>query len=164
MAAENIGNIFPTKIPALGDVADIQEALRLYHYGSTEYDPANTDKSQLPVPSMAHTIKVLEDDITALEDAGIGSGFLDTKPEDVPDGFIWVDSTSSGQVSLKFPSVFYQDEEPTEDITEGMLWVEKSSDPLTMYVYDNDLGWRAIGSSVPPIPEFPDPPTEGEES
>ena len=46
MAAENIDKTangtgpFNTKIPGLSDPADIQAALRLYHYGSESYDSA----------------------------------------------------------------------------------------------------------------------------
>jgi hypothetical protein len=32
---ENGSGLYPTKIPGYEDAADIQEALRLYHYGST---------------------------------------------------------------------------------------------------------------------------------
>jgi hypothetical protein len=32
---ENGSGVYPTKIPGYEDAADIQEALRLYHYGST---------------------------------------------------------------------------------------------------------------------------------
>ena len=31
---ENGSGLYPTKIPGYEDAADIQEALRLYHYGS----------------------------------------------------------------------------------------------------------------------------------
>ena len=41
MASENIGNLYPSKIPGYEDAADIQAALRLYHYGSTTYDINN---------------------------------------------------------------------------------------------------------------------------
>jgi hypothetical protein len=146
MAVENIGEIFPTKIPGLEETADIQEALRLYHYGSTSYDPDNTDKELLPNPSMAYNLKVLEADIDALQSTGIGSDYVGTQPTDVPDGFIWVDSTSSGATEIVLPSVFYQNEEPDTGLTEGMLWVDKDSNPLAMYVYDSVLGWREIGS------------------
>ena len=36
MAAENIGTVYPTKIPGLEDPADIQAALKLYHYGTSQ--------------------------------------------------------------------------------------------------------------------------------
>ena len=40
MAVENIGNLVPTKIPALIDDANIQDALKAYHYGSYTFDTA----------------------------------------------------------------------------------------------------------------------------
>jgi hypothetical protein len=67
VAEENIDNtvngtgLFNTKIPGLSDAADIQAALRLYHYGTYTYDGANTDPSILPVPSMAKHLQTLVD-------------------------------------------------------------------------------------------------------
>jgi hypothetical protein len=145
--AENIGAIFPTKIPGLEETADIQEALKIYHYGSKTYDTANTDKTLLLNPSMAHNLKVLEEEIDVLQNNGIGSGYIETRPTDVPNGFIWVDSASAGAVEAVLPNVFYQNEEPTSGLVEGRLWVDKDSSPLTMYVYDSSLGWRQIGGS-----------------
>jgi hypothetical protein len=61
VAEENIDNtsngagLFNTKIPGLSDAADIQAALRLYHYGTYTYDGANTNPDILPVPSMARS-------------------------------------------------------------------------------------------------------------
>ena len=66
MAEENIDNtvsgsgLFNTKIPGLSDAADIQAALRLYHYGTYTYDGANTNPANLPVPSMAKHLQNLK--------------------------------------------------------------------------------------------------------
>ncbi len=67
MAEENIDNtvngtgLFNTKIPGLTDAADIQAALRLYHYGSYTYDGANTNTSLIPNPSVAKHLQNLVD-------------------------------------------------------------------------------------------------------
>ena len=67
MAAENIDNtvngtgLFPAKVPGLSDAADIQAALRLYHYGSYAYDGANTNPTLLPNPSIAKHLQNLVD-------------------------------------------------------------------------------------------------------
>jgi hypothetical protein len=67
VAEENIDNtvggtgLFNTKIPGLSDAADIQAALRLYHYGTYTYDGANTNPAILPVPSMAKHLQTLVD-------------------------------------------------------------------------------------------------------
>jgi hypothetical protein len=56
MAIEPIGTLVPTAIPGYTDSADIQAALRAYHYGSYSYDPANTSPASLVTPSIAKTI------------------------------------------------------------------------------------------------------------
>ena len=53
MAVESIGALYPTKIPGYADAADIQAALRAYHYGSYTYDTANTSTGSLVANSMA---------------------------------------------------------------------------------------------------------------
>jgi hypothetical protein len=63
MAAESIGNLIQTSIPGYSDAADIQAALRLYHYGSYGYDPANTSTAALVNPSIAYTINDLQEQI-----------------------------------------------------------------------------------------------------
>ena len=75
MAEENIDNtvsgsgLFNTKIPGLGDAADIQAALRLYHYGSYTYDGANTNTGLLLNPSIAKHLQNLVDADTATNTA-----------------------------------------------------------------------------------------------
>lgn len=66
MAAESIGSLVPTKIPGLADQADIQAALRVYHYGSYTFDTAETDPAELINPSIAYTINDLQDQIDTL--------------------------------------------------------------------------------------------------
>lgn len=67
MAAENIDNtvggtgLFNAKIPGLSDAADIQAALRLYHYGSYSYDGTNTITTNLLTPSIAKHLQNLVD-------------------------------------------------------------------------------------------------------
>ena len=67
MAAENIDNtvggtgLFNAKIPGLSDAADIQAALRLYHYGSYAYDGTNTNTANLLTPSIAKHLQNLVD-------------------------------------------------------------------------------------------------------
>lgn len=69
MAAESIGTLVPTKIPSLSDQADIQAALRVYHYGSYTFDTAETNTANLINPSVAYTINNLQSQITALSGA-----------------------------------------------------------------------------------------------
>jgi hypothetical protein len=67
MAAESIGNLVPTKIPGYADAADIQAALRLYHYGDYTYTSSNSNTANLVNPSIAYTINNLQTQISALD-------------------------------------------------------------------------------------------------
>lgn len=67
MAAEDIGELVPTKIPGLSDRADIQAALRLYHYGDYDFNPATTSAAALVNPSIAYTINSLQTAIAAID-------------------------------------------------------------------------------------------------
>jgi hypothetical protein len=78
MATESIGALVPTAIPGYEDAADIQSALRAYHYGSYSYNPANTSTASLINPSIAYTITNLQSQITNL-DLGISSTILTGK-------------------------------------------------------------------------------------
>jgi hypothetical protein len=66
MAAESIGTLVPTKIPGYSDAADIQAALRVYHYGSYTFDTAETDTENLVNPSIAYTINDLQSQIDGI--------------------------------------------------------------------------------------------------
>lgn len=70
MAEVSIGSLYSTKIPAYTNTADIQAALRLYHYGSEAYDTTNTDTAQLISPSIAHTLNDLQEQIDGLDPTG----------------------------------------------------------------------------------------------
>lgn len=70
MAVESIGTLVPTKIPGLADPADIQVALRTYHYGADNFNTAETNKANLINPSIAYTINSLQDQITAIDTSG----------------------------------------------------------------------------------------------
>ena len=70
MASESIGSLYSTKIPAYTNTADLQAALKLYHYGSEDYDVANTDEEELVNPSIAYTLNDLQDQINGLDPEG----------------------------------------------------------------------------------------------
>ena len=66
MAAESIGTLVPTKIPGYSDAADIQAALRVYHYGSYTFDTAESNAANLVSPSIAYTINDLQSQIDGI--------------------------------------------------------------------------------------------------
>jgi hypothetical protein len=143
MASESIGSVYPTLIPGYDDAADIQAALKLYHYGSST-TPANED--ELVEDSVAGHIKALDTRLDTLELTGVGSGYLNTEPTSPEDGFIWVDADSSFGVALASVAA-YQDDAPSVGLVDGLLWVDRNSSPLKMYVYDaEDEEWKEIGA------------------
>lgn len=80
MASETIGNLYPTEIPGYADNADIQEAFRLYHYGSLEYDKDNSNVASLVNPSIAYTLNDLQGQIDGLDPAGsVSKSTIDAK-------------------------------------------------------------------------------------
>jgi hypothetical protein len=137
--------LFNTKIPALSDAADIQAALRLYHYGSYDYDGSNTNTSSLENPSVARHLQTLSNRITVQENLGVGSEFSATLPTTPVEGYVWVDSNSSSPIANTSPTVSYQTSAPDTGLTIGMLWVDSDSSPLKMYVYSG-TDWREIGA------------------
>jgi microcystin-dependent protein len=62
---ESIGNGYRTQIPSLTETANIQEALRIYHYGapSSEYDITNFAGSNFVNPSIAYYLHDLQSQI-----------------------------------------------------------------------------------------------------
>ena len=142
MAAENIGTIYPTKIPGLEDPADIQAALKLYHYGTTN---TITTESEIVANSVVGHIKALDTRIDAIESDALGSSASATIPTGVDNGYIWVDSTSSVTSEAQYATASYQTLAPSSPTT-GALWVDSNSSPyLKMYVYSG-TEWREIGA------------------
>lgn len=142
MASENIGSLYPTKMPGYEDAADIQAALRLYHYGSETYDPTNTDEDDIVPNSVAGHIKALDSRVDDLEATGVGSEYTASEPTSPADGFIWVDSSSSVS-TLSSAVTAYQASAPLAPVL-GSLWVDSTnSSALVLKVYDGTT-WKVI--------------------
>jgi hypothetical protein len=141
--SESIGSIYPTQIPGLEEPADIQAALKLYHYGSSTVP---TTEAGIEPNSVAGHIKALDTRVDTIEALGVGSVYSATEPTGMLDGFIWVDAdTSVGSISGTVAA--YQNDAPIANLVDGLLWVDKNSSPLTMYVYDaTSSTWKAIGA------------------
>jgi hypothetical protein len=140
--AESIGNLIPTSIPSLSENADIQAALRLYHYGES-YDKDNSDLGDLNEESMAKYIADIQSDILDIQDAGYGSEYSDTMPTTgVEDGYIWVDSTQSLGAQPGLVAA-YQTSAPSNPVL-GSLWVDSTdTNDLSLKVYDGTT-WKVI--------------------
>ena len=151
MAVENIGNLVPTKIPALSDDANIQDALKAYHYGSYDFNTAETNTANLLNPSIAYSITNLQTQITtkaALEVAARDiSRATTTAPtaaaftafsNTIPDGYVWLDTDSSAGVGYYSATSVYTTTAPSTNLANGLIWIKKGSSPIEMYVYNGD--------------------------
>jgi hypothetical protein len=78
-----IGNVYPTAMPDLTDVADIQEALRIYHYGAPVgvgegfYNPTNTEPNNLILDSVAYHLYDLQNQIDNFSTGVLPSAWTD---------------------------------------------------------------------------------------
>jgi hypothetical protein len=141
--SESIGSIYPTQMPGLEEAADIQAALKLYHYGTTT---EILNESQIVPNSVVGHIKALDTRLDSIELTGIGSEYAATAPTEPEDGFIWVSSAATAY-NVSGAVASYQNSAPTEGLVDGLLWVDKNSSPLAMYVYDLDTAtWKEIGA------------------
>jgi hypothetical protein len=156
MATESIGTLIPTAIPGYTDSADIQAALRAYHYGSYSYDPANTSPGSLVTPSIAKTIYDIQADITTLENRPSSGGEVDATqpapgdftPPEIPDGFIWVDSDGSvGGQPTSATSVF-TNSAPTTSLTSGVIWVDRDATEIASNPYIPTAAIAAKGDLI----------------
>jgi hypothetical protein len=149
MASEDIGSVFTTQIPGLTDNADIQTALRLYHYGQST---APSTKAAAIRNSIAGHLDEIEKRATALEVQGIGSLPVSGAPNTQSDaygkvnGYILMDKTSVAPILVPDVVARYQTSAPTGSIATGTLWVDSDSSPLKMYVYSG-TAWREMGAA-----------------
>lgn len=65
--SEDIGSLYKTQIPLYEDAADIQAALKMYHYGSSSYDTANINEEQLIANSIAGYFSSIQNQLDNIE-------------------------------------------------------------------------------------------------
>lgn len=137
---------YNTTIPSLDDNANIQQALRMYHFGTPDGSIADDSGNPVRSESIAGYLGNLQQQIS---DFSFGSTYASSEPVVTEDGYIWVDADSSAPVfnSGVVAVAKYQNSAPTAGLVDGMLWVDKDSSPLKMYVYDAGLAtWKEIGA------------------
>lgn len=132
---------YAAKIPSYEDAADIKEALKLYHYGSSTI-PAN--EASIDPLSVAGHLKSLDNRIDIVEAKDLGSIVSDTMPVGVDNGYVWLDSSTLVTTNIQYAQAVYQTTAPVSP-TKGTLWVDSDSSPLTLYVYSG-TEWKAIGA------------------
>jgi hypothetical protein len=137
----NLNGPYDTKVPSFNESADIQQALKLFLYG-TITPPSN--QSEILSTSLAGNLKRIEADIDTIDQRGLGSTVSTTQPTGVENGYIWLDSDSGVAASVKYSESYYAPSPPSTPTT-GTLWIDSVSSPLTMHVWSGTV-WRAIGA------------------
>lgn len=80
--SEQLGYNYPINIPSYTEDADIQAALKLYHYGSYTYNQNLIDPTTLPNPSIARYLYEINSEIDTLQtevDGKIGATTFNAK-------------------------------------------------------------------------------------
>jgi hypothetical protein len=136
---------FDTKIPSLGDAANIVEAFKLYHYGIDNYAGATSPAAD----SIESHLIDLSDRITDLENTPSGGGivtasvpFTITKGDgtegELPEGFIWVDQDGSVDSVTAAGVVTFQASEPSSP-THGQVWVDRDASVGAVVVTEDTI-------------------------
>ena len=124
---DSIGNVYETKIPSLSEAADIQEALRVYHYGapsgsgSGQYPIDNSEPTNLVSPSIAYHLYNLQTQIS-----GFQSGIL---PSAYTAKGILISATQAGVPAPVPPGTNGQVLTINNGINVGMQW---QTPPVTL--------------------------------
>ena len=139
---EPIGVDYPTLMPDLTDIADIQQAYQMYHIGIANWngiDPPAANSIEGHFASVNQRVDDLEDRPVAggeygpTEPTAIGPASLP-----VPSGYIWVDSDATSGEFPDMPKVIYSPTEPTNlDMTDvGTIWVDEDGSAAVLNVND----------------------------
>lgn len=138
---ESIGSVFSTQVPSLSENANIQDALKIFHYG-TKNVPSNV--SQLIPNSIAGHLQSANLRIQTLEQLGIGSVYSAEEPSSKVDGSIWVDATSNAPIYENFFVAYYQESQPIAE-ENGLLWVNSVTKAIKVYDAVDDT-WKTVSS------------------
>lgn len=135
MATENIGTKYNTQIPSLTENADIQTALKIYHYGQS------TEPTNLVADSVAGHLKNLEDtkvDIVPIQILAGGENNLNLK---ITTGYYSVATNAIASAGSNYPS----------SATAGMLQVINDGSGIIYQTYITNLAklyWRGYYSGA----------------
>lgn len=137
----NLNGPYDTKVPSYNESADIQQALKLFLYGTIT---PPTNQSEILSTSLAGNLKRIEANVEVINQRGLGSTVSTTQPTGVGNGYVWLDSDSGVSSSAAYSESYYA-AAPPQSPTTGTLWVDSASSPLVMYVWSGTT-WRAIGA------------------
>lgn len=136
---------YDTKIPSLGDAANIVEAFKLYHYGIDNYSGSTAPAAN----SIESHFVALETRIEDLENTPSGGGIVsasvpftitrgDGTTGALPEGYIWVDEDGSVASVTAAGVVTFQASEPSSP-THGQVWVDRDASVATVVVTSDTI-------------------------
>lgn len=135
MATENIGTKYNTQIPSLTENADIQTALKIYHYGQS------TEPTTLVADSVAGHLKNLEDTKVDIVPIQILAGAENNLNLKVITGYYSVATNAIASAGSNYPS----------SATAGMLQVINDGSGIIYQTYITNLAkfyWRGYYSGA----------------
>ena len=159
---EPIGVNYPTLMPDLTDIADIQQAFQMYHVGIADWNGID--------PPAANSIEghygAISASVTALDERPIGGGEVNTSEPvvvgpgslPVPDGYIWVDPDEVSPNYPQFPTVIYSPTDPSASLTvsdTGTIWVDEDGSAMVLNVNNYQPKTQYI-------PDAPAAPVQGQ--
>ena len=150
---EQVGVDYPTLMPDLTDIADIQQAFQMYQIGIANWngiDPPAANSIEGHYASVNGRVDDLEDrpvgggEVNPNEPTVVGPGSLP-----VPNGYIWVDSNADSPTYPEFPTVLYSPTEPTglTIADTGTIWVDEDGSAAVLNVNDYQLKTQYIPNS-----------------
>lgn len=133
-----LGKNYITLMPDLTDVADVQQALEMYHMGYADYNPTIEPAAN----SIEGHLADLQDQIDFNASTISGGGETKTTEptltptgQPIPDGYVWVDKDANANTVLPtYPPAVYSSVEPlgwgTAD--KGRIWINESVDTMVL--------------------------------
>lgn len=131
MASEDIGSVYNTQVPGYDDPADIQAALKLYHYGTVD---APLTENDIIADSVAGHLKAIDNRVDVLEVKRTAGDVATSRPSGVPDGYIWVDKQNAANGAPIYATAVVSTSTPTTNLTDGLIWVNPNNGKVLVYL------------------------------
>lgn len=161
-SGQSIGKSYPTLMPDLTDIADVQQAFSLYHFGVPDFDPVTQNPA---ADSIEGHLGAVNERVTELEGRPVAGGQVTSTeptevgdpPQGIPEGYIWVDPSETSPVLPDFPTVIYSPTEPTglTVLDTGTIWVDEDGSAAVLNVNDYQVKTKFL-------PDAPSNPVEGQ--
>lgn len=155
---EPIGVNYPTLMPDLTDIADIQQAFQMYHIGIADWngiDPPAANSIEGHYGAISASVIALDErpigggEVNISEPVVVGPGSLP-----VPNGYVWVDPDEVSPNYPQFPTVIYSPTDPSASLTvsdTGTIWVDEDGSAMVLNVNN----YQPITKYLPDAPSSP---------